>query len=147
MAFLILNPNSSPEVTAAIADAAVSCRVSGTYEVQQIDGGPTEPVQRKWRQVERCGLRSRCVAIEPSHSGVLYGVSTEAPDLTPYLEAGRTAIARGADVLVLGCAGMVHVATVVERELGVPVIEPVSAGIREATAGVSRGKTRAGAAG
>ncbi len=215
MAVLILNPNSSPEVTAAIADAAMACHDSGAYEVQQIDEGPIvieddaavklaaklvcdrvralrgafdafvvachadpgvraaqqetgkpvsgiaaasfrtaaarggrfgvitlgpELVQRKWRQVEGCGLRSRCVAIEPSHRGVLHSVSTEAPDLTPYLEAGRKAIASGADVLVLGCAGMAGVATAVECELGVPVVEPVAAGIREATAGVSLGK-------
>lgn len=213
MAVLILNPNSSSKVTAAIADAAKACHESGTYEVQQIDEAPTvieddgavklaaelvrervraqrgafdafvvachadpgvraaqqetgkpvsgigaasfraavahggrfgvitlgpELVPRKWRQLEGCGLGSRCVAIEPSHSGVLDGVSTEAPDLTPYLEAGRSAIARGANVLVLGCAGMVRIATAIERELGVPVVEPVAAGIREATAAVRR---------
>jgi allantoin racemase len=212
MKLLILNPNSSPQVTTAIAEAALACLDPSGYEVQQIDEGPPviedeaaallaadlvserlraqrasfdafvvachgdpgvtaaqqetgkpvtgigaasfraaaargeyfgvitlgpELVEHKWRQVARCGLEARCAAIEPTHTGVLHGVGAQASDLTPYLEAGRRAIGLGADVLVLGCAGMVRVAEAVERELGVPVVEPVAAGIREAAVATS----------
>jgi allantoin racemase len=89
-------------------------------------------VERKRRQVARCGLASHCVAIEPTHTGVLDCVTAERPALTPYLDAGRRAIERGASVLVLGCAGMAPAARALERELGVAVVEPVEAGIREA---------------
>jgi allantoin racemase len=89
-------------------------------------------VDAKWRQLIRCGLEGRCAAVEPTNTGVLHGVGTGSPDPAPYLDAGRRAISRGASVLVLGCAGMAPTAQTVQRELGVPVIEPVAAGIREA---------------
>lgn len=209
MTLLILNPNSSPQVTAAIALAAQACADVGRYEVQTIEEGPLviedeaavllaaglvfervraqsaafdafviachgdpgvstaqtqidkpvvgigaasfreaaargerfgvitlgpELVERKWQQVAQSGLRGRCAAIEPTHTGVLHGVSAQAPDLTPYLEAGSRAIGHGADVLILACAGMSLLADAVARELGVLVVEPVAAGIREAVA-------------
>lgn len=92
----------------------------------------SELVERKWRQVAGCGLSSHCVAIEPTRTGVLDYVTARRPDLTPYLDASRRAIERGARVVVLGCAGMAPAARALERELGVAVVEPVEAGIREA---------------
>jgi allantoin racemase len=89
-------------------------------------------VARKRRQVARCGLAFQCVAIEPTHTGVLDYVTAQRPTLTPYLDAGRRAIERGASVLVLGCAGMAPAAKALERELGVAVVEPVEAGVLEA---------------
>jgi Asp/Glu/hydantoin racemase len=203
---LILNPNSSPPVTEAIAQVAAALLAPGSFAVEQIDAGPaaiedeetalraaklvcarlrsrrsqydsfvvachgdpgvkeaariTEKrvcgigdasfraaaargdfgvitlgphlVERKWRQVARCGLVSHCVAIEPTHTGVLDCLTAQRPALGPYLDAGRRAIERGASVLVLGCAGMAPAARTLERELGVAVVEPVEAGIREA---------------
>jgi allantoin racemase len=95
-------------------------------------------VERKWRQVAGCGLTSHCVAVEPTHTGVLDYVTAQRPTLAPYLDAGRRAIARGASVLVLGCAGMAPAARALERELGVAVVEPVEAGIREAAPAAAR---------
>jgi allantoin racemase len=209
---LILNPNSSLSMTAAIAGVAAASLPAGSFVVEQIDAGPAviedgdaasraaelvcdhvrsgrswydgfvvachgDPgveeagritgksvcgigaasfraaaacgdfgvitlgaalVQRKWRQLAGCGLASRCVAVEPSHTGALDYLGAEAPVLTPYLYAGRRAIERGARVLVLGCAGMVPAARQLELELGVPVVEPVDAGIREAAPAAAR---------
>lgn len=95
-------------------------------------------VDSKWRQLARCGLSDRCVAVEPTNTGVLDYLTGDPPPLVPYLEAGRRAIARGADVLVLGCAGMAPAARAVRRELRLPVIEPVQAGIREAASAAAR---------
>ena len=95
-------------------------------------------VERKWRQVADSGLASHCVAVEPTHTGVLEYVTAQRPTLTPYLDAGRRAIERGASVLVLGCAGMAPAARALERELGVAVVEPVEAGIREAAPSAMR---------
>jgi allantoin racemase len=89
-------------------------------------------VVSKWRQVARSGLDERCVSVEPTETGVLHVVGSEVPDLTPYVAAARRAIGQGATALVLGCAGMAPTAAAIEREVGVPVIEPVGAGIREA---------------
>lgn len=59
-------------------------------------------------------------------------VTAQRPALTSYLDARRRAIERGASVVVLGCAGMAPAARALERELGVAVVEPFEAGIREA---------------
>jgi allantoin racemase len=96
-------------------------------------------VESKWRQLVRWGLADRCAAVEPTNTGVLHALSDGAPDLAPYLAAGRRAIERGASSLVLGCAGMTPTAQALERELGVPVIEPVEAAIREALDGAPSG--------
>jgi Asp/Glu/hydantoin racemase len=95
-------------------------------------------VERKWRQLETCGLACRCVAVEPTHTGVLHYVAAESPALGPYLEAGRRAIERGAGALVLGCAGMAPAARALELEFGIAVVEPVEAGIREAVPAATR---------
>lgn len=83
-------------------------------------------VDVKRRQVERAGLGARCAAIEPTETGVLHGVRPEV-DLEPYLRAGRAALNRGAEALVLGCAGMVNVCQALFEALHVPIIEPVVA--------------------
>ena len=51
------------------------------------------------------------------------------PDVLPRVVAlGRAALDRdGSDVIVLGCAGLADLATAVEAELGVPVIDGVAA--------------------
>ncbi len=59
--------------------------------------------------------------------------------LAAELVRGRVRARRRASALVLGCAGMVRIATDLQRQLGVPVVEPMAAGIRDATAGVNRG--------
>lgn len=108
----------------------------GHFGVITLGGGL---VDSKWRQLARCGLSDRCVSVEPTNTGVLEYLTGDQPALAPYLEAGRRAIGRGADVLVLGCAGMAPAARAVRRALRVPVIEPVEAGIREAVSAAAPG--------
>lgn len=45
------------------------------------------------------------------------------------LSCGKRATEKGADVLILGCAGMTILGDDVEKKLGVPVIDPIKAGI------------------
>jgi allantoin racemase len=101
----------------------VACASAERFGVLTLGSGL---VDVKWRQVERAGLRSRCVAVEPTETGVLHGVEADL-DLEPYLRAGRTALDRGAQALVLGCAGMVNVCRALQEALHVPIIEPVMA--------------------
>jgi allantoin racemase len=82
-------------------------------------------VARKWRQVRNAGLEQRCAAVEATGTGVLDGVARDV-DLTPYLSAGRRAVAAGAGALVLGCAGMVQLRDALATVLQVPVVEPVT---------------------
>lgn len=101
----------------------VACAYADRFGLLTLGAGL---VPAKRRQVEQAGLAGRCVAIEPTGTGVLHGVAPDV-DLTPYLRAGRTALAHGAQAMVLGCAGMVNVCGLLAVELRVPVIEPVAA--------------------
>lgn len=97
--------------------------------------GPAIP--RKRRMVERLGLGSRCAAVVATGTGVLDGVA-EGLDLGPYLRAAEQAIAEGAGVLVLGCAGMVRLPALIEEHVRVPVVEPVVATLAVALSRVRR---------
>lgn len=96
--------------------------------------GPAIP--RKRRMVERLGLASRCASVVATGTGVLDGVGD--PDLGPYLGAAERAVAEGADVLVLGCAGMVRLPALIEEHVRVPVVEPVVATLAVAISRVRR---------
>jgi Asp/Glu/hydantoin racemase len=50
------------------------------------------------------------------------------------IEAGRMLVEQGADTVILGCTGMAHHREAIERDLGVPVIEPCQAAIGQALA-------------
>ena len=53
------------------------------------------------------------------------------------VEVGQTLIeTHGADVLIMGCAGMACYRTYIERTLGVPVIDPSQAAAIQAMAAV-----------
>ncbi len=60
--------------------------------------------------------------------------------LSRMIEVGRTLReARHADVLVMGCAGMARFRAALERELGVPVVEPTQAAVTMAIGRVRLG--------
>ena len=46
------------------------------------------------------------------------------------LEAGEKALAAGAEVLILGCAGLTGFSTDLEKSLGIPIIDPVRTGLK-----------------
>ena len=83
------------------------------------------------------GLLQRCASIVGADVSVLEiaGAAGEETaeaaqaEVAALLAAGRRALAAGADVLVLGCAGTAGFEGPLSRELGVPVIEPVAAGV------------------
>lgn len=52
------------------------------------------------------------------------------------VEAGKTAVAQGAQTVILGCTGMAHHRACVEQAIGVPVIEPCQAAAALALAAV-----------
>ncbi len=85
-------------------------------------------VPAKEREVARAGLTGALASVRPLGLSV---AQTEAdPERTQarILEVGRAAVEEDrAEVLVLGCAGMVGYAAALERELGVVVIDPTAA--------------------
>ncbi|MEM9781765.1 MAG: aspartate/glutamate racemase family protein [Pseudomonadota bacterium] len=82
-------------------------------------------IARHYRIWRRLGIASRIageVAVDLHVADSVDGAAL------PRLEAaGQTLIARGAEALILGCAGMGHHAAALEARLGRPVIDPVAA--------------------
>lgn len=80
-------------------------------------------VRRQRRMVGQMGLGGRYAGSRPIDATAVDTASEAIRDRL--IEAGRDLVEQdGADVLVLGCAGMALHRAVVERALGCPVIEP-----------------------
>jgi allantoin racemase len=79
--------------------------------------------------LDRHGMGSRCVAVEPLGIPVADQGSHNPDTTTAIVEAGRRVVARdGAEALVLACGGMADVAHAVRRDVGVPVCDGVAFG-------------------
>ena len=75
------------------------------------------------------GLADRCAAIEATELPVLEVRTSIDATVAAFAEAGRVAIARGAEVLVLGCAGFTGLQKRLSVELGVPVVDGVASAV------------------
>lgn len=75
-------------------------------------------------------LAGRCLPIRAVDVPVLFDESEEDAVLKAILAEGRAAIdTDAAEAIVLGCAGIGHLARPIETELGVPVIDGVSVAV------------------
>jgi allantoin racemase len=76
------------------------------------------------------GLAGRCLPIRAVDVPVLFDESEEDAVTKAILAEGRAAVeTEGAEAIVLGCAGIGHLAAPISAALGVPVIDGVSAGV------------------
>ncbi|MBX3015497.1 MAG: aspartate/glutamate racemase family protein [Caldilineaceae bacterium] len=93
------------------------------------------------KTIEKVGLQSRCALALCTDLPV--AATEDDRDLTlRVLEAGsRTVIAAGAEVIVLGCAGMSGLDDALAQRLGMPVIDAVAAAVVWAEALVQLGKS------
>lgn len=87
---------------------------------------------RSWDTLRRYGLEHRCVSVRPAGLSVQDMESSgEATVRQVLLETARKAVEEdGADVIVLGCAGMTGLDKEIQRELNVPVIDGVVAALK-----------------
>lgn len=90
-------------------------------------------IPRHLRYVEKLGLKNQMAGDRAVGLGVLE--LEEAPDaIERMVETGKALRDKdGADVLILGCAGMAMQREKVEAALGVPVIEPCQGGVTMAS--------------
>jgi Asp/Glu/hydantoin racemase len=96
-------------------------------------------VARHWRYVRALGIESRVAADIPIGLGVaeLSGDDEVKRRMT---EVGRRLIDdHGADVIVMGCAGMARQRAGLEESLGVPVVDPTPAAVGAAITAVRLG--------
>jgi len=81
--------------------------------------------------VMKYGLKSRCASVRATDLSVLELEEDIDKTKEILLEEGRKAINEdGAEVLLLGCAGMAGLDTELEKELGVPVIDGTVAAVK-----------------
>ena len=91
--------------------------------------------------VNRYGLESRCASIRCTEVAVLDFEKDRGKARDALLTAGKQAVELDeAEVLCLGCAGMVGFDEELEKELGVPVIDPVVAAVKMMEGIVNYGK-------
>jgi Asp/Glu/hydantoin racemase len=129
---LVINPNSTDAVTRAIDDAMVPLRIPGGLTLGHRFGVISilaRSVPRHLRYIAAMGVGQRLAGDLPIGLGV-----TELAD-------GRTTLARmidvgrrlrdqhGADVLVMGCAGMARYRADLKEAVRIPVVEPTQAAV------------------
>ena len=85
--------------------------------------------------VQQIGLTSRCAGVLSSGLSVL-DLEEKSPQEVEemLLLAGEKAVARGAEVICLGCAGMAGLAEKLEAKLHLPVVDPIAATVKLAEA-------------
>lgn len=96
-------------------------------------------VHRQRRQVRALGLDGRYAGSRAAGLGVV--ALGEAPDALDRLKAAGTRLREedGADVVVMGCAGMADYRESLSDYLGLPVVEPSQAAVTLALGTVMRG--------
>jgi Asp/Glu/hydantoin racemase len=83
-------------------------------------------VQRQRRAMAAMGVEARCAAHAPLNLPMAVLTDPVAPR-EALVALARRMVGQGAEAIVLGCAGMAGHRAFVERECGVPVIEPCQA--------------------
>lgn len=92
--------------------------------------GP-QSIKRHLRYIRQLGLENRLAAERPLHLSV--AAAEEADAYPRVLEVARDLVDEdGADVLLLGCAGMTRHRLPLEQALGVPVVDPVQMAVAQA---------------
>ncbi|MFF4013556.1 aspartate/glutamate racemase family protein [Streptomyces sp. NPDC001843] len=136
----------APVVDITEAAAHLACLLGRRY-------GVVTTLERSCGQIEdsleSAGVARNCAAVVGTGLGVLHLGDDDERTAAAFLAAAERAREAGAEVLVLGCAGMTGLQRVVGEKLGLPVVDGVGAAVKLAESLVSLGLTtsRAGSYG
>ncbi|ANS64525.1 asp/Glu racemase [Streptomyces lincolnensis] len=126
-----------PVVDITEAAAHLACLLGRRY-------GVITTLERSCGQIEDslelAGVGRNCAAVVGTGLGVL-DLGDAARTEAAFLTAAERACAAGAEVLVLGCAGMTGLQRVVGEKLGLPVVDGVAAAVKLAESLVALGLT------
>lgn len=131
------------------AREAVSIPVVGLGEAAEVAAMPLgdrfgiistlpEAVPRHYRKARLLGTDAKLAAVVPLGLKVLE-LRERARVIEAALAAGHELLARGAQVVVLGCGSLLEVADELGKELGVPVVIPAVAAIKLAETYIKMG--------
>lgn len=133
-----------PVVDITEAAAHLACLLGRRY-------GVVTTLDRSCGQIEdsleTAGVARNCAAVVGTGLGVLDLAQDPARTESAFLAAAERAREAGAEVLVLGCAGMTGLQRAVGERLGLPVVDGVGAAVRLAESLVGLGLTTSRAAG
>ncbi|GHD26382.1 Asp/Glu/hydantoin racemase [Streptomyces violarus] len=126
-----------PVVDITEAAAHLACLLGRRY-------GVVTTLERSRGQIEdsleTAGVARNCAAVVGTGLNVLDLGDDERTE-TAFLAAAERACAAGAEVLVLGCAGMTGLQRAVGEKLGLPVVDGVAAAVKLAESMVALGLT------
>ncbi len=115
---------AAPVVGVAEAGCLTACQLGLRFGVLV---GPVKDAAFTESLLWTYGLEKRCAGVQTLDMAVLDLHANHAATLAGLAAAGRTLAARGAEVLVLGCAGLSDFRAEFEHAIGLPVIDPVEA--------------------
>jgi allantoin racemase len=127
-----------PVVDITEAAAQIACLLGHKYGIVTTMTQAVAPIESS---IVAAGLASRCAGIRAADLEVLAVRSDMQTTAGLLEEQSRQLISNGADVIVLGCAGFGGMDKEMERRLGLPVVEGVSAAVALCEALVQLGKT------
>ncbi len=129
---------SQPVVDITEAAAYLACLVGHRFGVVTTVRTAIAGIEDSLRSA---GILERCAAVIASDLPVLH-IGDDVDATAAALErTARDVLARGADVLVLGCAGFAGLDRALEQRLGVPVIDGVAGAVALAETLVGMGKS------
>jgi allantoin racemase len=120
---------AAPVPVVGIAEASMSLALllGGKFGIL---AGMRRAVELMDSMVRTYGLEPRYAGSYPLDMRVLDFEEHRAETLDALEEAGRALRERGADVLLLGCAGLTSFARDIKARLGMTIVDPVEAGCR-----------------
>ncbi|WP_433509327.1 aspartate/glutamate racemase family protein [Nonomuraea sp. CA-143628] len=128
---------TQPVVDITEAAAQVASLVSHRFGVVTTMATAIPGIEESLRN---SGLGERCTAVVATDVPVV-SIHDSGDELVETLSrAAETLLDRGADAIVLGCAGFAGLDQLLEQRLGVPVIDPVASAVVIAQSLVSLGK-------
>ena len=117
-----------PVVDITEAAAHVACLLGRTFAVVTTVDRAVPAIEDR---LVLSGLRSRCVAVRATQVPVLELDADPRATFDAVTRAARECIdGDGAEVICLGCAGMSGMADAVSRQIGVPVVDGVTAAVQ-----------------
>ena len=104
-----------------------------------VTAGPPEAGAFLMDNLRMYELDHKCVGVKSMGITPLDMKYGDKEEIRRLIEIGREMIEQGADVLVLGCGGMLGIAEKASRQLGVPIIIPFVAALKMCEAMISMG--------
>ena len=150
---LIISCFSDPALRAAkegvkipvvgLGEASVTFSLLLGHKFGIVTIGPPEGgaflTERHWDNLRMYGLDHKCVGIKSMGVPVIGLKEGDQEEIRRLIEIGREMIEKGADVLILGCGGLLGIAEEASRELGVPIIIPIAVALKMCESMISMG--------